>query len=607
MSKTHKWPGQTLWLFVGISCIAWLVGAPTLLHAQAGYCEAARLTPCVDLFEAGGQLDTYGGLPSELAAADFNSDGHLDLVATDMGRSRMLLYLGGGDGTFESALLAPSGPSMPYYLAVGDLDGDGAADVAASISGLGVVSLLFGDGAGGFPRSAILTIGWETRALAVSDLNGDGRDDLIVSRANAGASGSAYVYFGPVNEDPAVPLEFPIPRVPLKVEVTDLNGNGHPDVVILGFGGSGPDALSILYDFTETGPSDQGVVDLPMGATALGFAVADLNHDQRPDFAVADAHDGRCLVLLADEHGGFQVGQGYPVSSLPHWVQASDLNRDGLLDLLVTCQGSSTVFCLLGRGDGTFVPQGDYCIGGRPWPLVVADFNEDGWPDVAAGSPLNRSIDLLLNRGLPLGTPFGVTGTIVTPPGRAGGEARSLLRIELPHRVAAKDVDIHSIRFGGKQLTSLRAFGPSIVGNSQARQLILRIDPAKLTALNLGDDATALTGCLKDGRPFAGPIHTRRGPRRLDRLARAEPSVGTRALGDAIQFSFPGDVSARWTVRIFNVHGGLVWSRSERVAPGGVIVWDQTSRTGRRVPSGVYFYRAESNVGMAAGKLPVLR
>src|SRR5262249_33212822 len=86
-----------------------------------------------------------------LATADVNSDSVPDLLATDVGLAGVGVFLSTGDGTLQPVIDNPAGGS-PAATAVGDLTGDGVADlaVANNLSGSGTVSLLPGIGGGAF-------------------------------------------------------------------------------------------------------------------------------------------------------------------------------------------------------------------------------------------------------------------------------------------------------------------------------------------------------------------------------------------------------------------------------------------------------------------------
>lgn len=131
---------------------------------------------------------------NNLAAADFNGDGKLDLLAgvTYLG----VLNFGNGDGTFQTATnqtilfplpYAPYTPSridLPVLVAAADMDGNGTVDVAAADDVAHLVSVLLNDGTGKFLQtnadfSAALDPG--TSSIRTADLNGDGLPDIILT------------------------------------------------------------------------------------------------------------------------------------------------------------------------------------------------------------------------------------------------------------------------------------------------------------------------------------------------------------------------------------------------------------------------------------------
>jgi hypothetical protein len=123
-----------------------------------------------------------------VAAADFNGDGKLDVVAADPAASTVSVFLGFGNGTLTAPIDHAVTGSSPSLVAVGDFNGDGRPDVAAG-------NVLLNDGnwpaigptlPGDYNQNGIVDAAdytvWRDRlgsgtALANDDTPGVGQDD----------------------------------------------------------------------------------------------------------------------------------------------------------------------------------------------------------------------------------------------------------------------------------------------------------------------------------------------------------------------------------------------------------------------------------------------
>lgn len=137
-------------------------------------------------------LPRSGQWRNGLALADMNGDGHLDIVhgPARKGRPAPTIWLGDGAGTWRpwAAARFEEAPYDYGDVAVADFDGDGHLDMAFAVHLRGLI-VLVGDGQGGFRRwdrglplrqSEAEATEFSSRALEAVDWNGDGRPDLAV-------------------------------------------------------------------------------------------------------------------------------------------------------------------------------------------------------------------------------------------------------------------------------------------------------------------------------------------------------------------------------------------------------------------------------------------
>jgi FG-GAP-like repeat/Bacterial Ig-like domain (group 2) len=128
------------------------------------------------------------------------------------------VLLGNGDGTFQTAVNYATG-SGPPSVAIGDLNGDGYPDLVLANYGIspdfqGSVSVLLGNGDGTFQPAVNYEAGTSSDSVAIGDLDGDGHPDLVV--ANWGSKNvsvlinllpSVLVSIAVTPVNPSIPME----------------------------------------------------------------------------------------------------------------------------------------------------------------------------------------------------------------------------------------------------------------------------------------------------------------------------------------------------------------------------------------------------------------
>jgi hypothetical protein len=145
--------------------------------------------------------------PSWITTGDFNGDGILDLAFADSGSTSLTLLLGNGDGTFTQKDGQPDAGQTTTFITTADFNGDGKLDLAL-VNSSNAVLIYLGNGDGTFQTPLEIGAGAGASQLAFADFNGDGRLDLAVvnSAANtvslllqspAAVLSSSDVTFGP--------------------------------------------------------------------------------------------------------------------------------------------------------------------------------------------------------------------------------------------------------------------------------------------------------------------------------------------------------------------------------------------------------------------------
>ncbi|MCA9040765.1 MAG: VCBS repeat-containing protein [Planctomycetaceae bacterium] len=138
-------------------------------------------------------LGAHHALGTEIA--DFNNDGHLDILV--LVKSTQAVYLNDGSGNFSEPGIDITGISSleAYEVELGDLDGDGdidaivADDDGSHFGGSGNSLLLFNDGTGHFPvitSMPTVTSDDDTWDTTVGDFNGDGSIDIVFANFSSG-------------------------------------------------------------------------------------------------------------------------------------------------------------------------------------------------------------------------------------------------------------------------------------------------------------------------------------------------------------------------------------------------------------------------------------
>jgi hypothetical protein len=282
-----------------------------------------------------------GGSPFSVAVADVNGDGKADIIVGDAsscygcsGPGLVGVLLGNGDGTFQPVVTHNSGgysfETSPTALALADLNGDGKLDIVMTNycssactdpTAEGNASVLLGNGDGTFQPAVIYGsggFGVSIGALAVADVNGDGKPDLLVANGNCvdgGTCGQGTIGVLVGNGDgtfqPVVLYDTGVDNT-TSVAVSDVNGDGKPDLVVTNFctpgGCTDPGTGSVGVMLGNGDGTFQPAVTYSSGGYwgAFSTAVADVDGNGRPDLLVLNfsSPNGTSVGVLTNIESG---------------------------------------------------------------------------------------------------------------------------------------------------------------------------------------------------------------------------------------------------------------------------------------------------------------
>ena len=402
---------------------------------------------------APGSPYNIGASAGSVVSGDFNGDGLSDLAVSannTPSTSMLTILLGQHDGSFVPAPRSPiSVGSAQNELATADFNGDGNLDIAW-VGGDGILILL-GNGHGGFSLLSPITatsIGVSNLGgIATGDLNHDGRPDVVITAYGGYPYGPGFVAVllgdgkGNFSVAPGSPMQ---PQYfPGDVTVADFNMDGSPDLAIASafgnqVGGESNFVLVLLNDGTGLfHPDPQG--PFPTGLGPRSIVHGDFNGDGKADVAVCNETSGSVTIFLGDGAGGFlrlpdiniapaNTPQSFLSMYSPQWLAVGDLDGDGNQDLALAVghnQFTSTqpyreVDILLGNGLGGFeIPaSGRIELTGFPFAVTLADFNGDGRLDFATANA-EGTASVFLGAAAPtlveLSAPSSLAATVGVP------------------------------------------------------------------------------------------------------------------------------------------------------------------------------------------------
>lgn len=300
-----------------------------------------------------------------ITSGDFNSDGKVDLILDPDG-GQLRLFLGNGDGTFQTprlvSLAVPPGQKIGAEFAAADFNSDGKLDLVTntypadsvfgdSTSGLYLIS---GDGKGNFGAPVFIYTSpaghfVDSSSLAAGHFDSDGLVDIAFLDGYACDKGNCYSALHFLYNNGGSRFT-DISSVSFAGEFIfsagDLNSDGLTD--IFGIGGAEHDELEVLY---SQGDRTFNPYNLAVPPQTAKIYMADFNGDTRMDLVGAPSgagSDEQLLFFLGESEEGIFTQQyaALPTLGGVGWLVVGDFNSDTKPDVLALMSYSNTATVL---------------------------------------------------------------------------------------------------------------------------------------------------------------------------------------------------------------------------------------------------------------------
>lgn len=355
-------------------------------------------------------LGTVPGTSSsfrKFVTGDISGNGRFDIAALD-GDGSVHVLLQNADFTYQAAYRVTLGSPNIFGLdiALADINNDGTLDLV--IAGINGYLVLLGNGDGTFQTATVRALpSVSRRALALADVNNDGKSDLILT--NPGSSISEIgILLGNGDGTFQSPLTYIVGSFPTGVVVRDFNGDNVPDIAVAVFGGGGIFNPGNAVVLTGNGDGTFHVGPAyPTGVGSVDLAAIDLNGDGIPDLVVVNGGNGTpangsISALINNGDATFQPAVQYSTGTTLDYISAGDFNNDGADDVVVTSFSSNSVYLFENQADGSgrlITPATKYVAAASPSQVVAEPFTGRSQLDLAIES--GENITILVNASVP--------------------------------------------------------------------------------------------------------------------------------------------------------------------------------------------------------------
>lgn len=337
-----------------------------------------------------------GDGPNCIGAGDFNFDGFSDLAVTNALSNNVSVFLGNGDGTFQTAVNYPVGRSPGCVAVVQDRGPGTFLDLVVTNTLDNTVSVLLNNGDGTFQPAVSYGVGTGSAPVGIAgiDTTFDGFVDFAVANTAGGSSNVGNIAIFVANGDgtfqPAVNYDT-IGVGPTMLVEADFQSKLSADLAVVN---SVSNNVTVFLNdgtgkFVVSSVTSVGTTPSALGAEG-GVGNTSL--------VVSNFNSNNITFLFGNGAGGFEHAKNYAAGSNPSSVAVGFLNPGSLADFAVTNEADNDIGVYLGlRHHPYFRKPKTFGTCSSPKYVVAGDLNGDGRADLAVACI--EGVGVMLNTG----------------------------------------------------------------------------------------------------------------------------------------------------------------------------------------------------------------